>query len=310
MSLFGQDNAPHGKKGKQLNSEVIVSSRQDSSPMWRGQQCETNKALRSFSQEDILTALWQLIVGRIRHIWSWFASSVSSENVLYFWCFRRTKSRSRRWDGCSRMDETPGSSPNANSCSFQFWNKFPLLLFGYYSLGVLADSMRLLLPIHLRGLANLPRGSWRHFSTCRARMREEYVRDRKNVNIVTLGASQHGKTLLCSRLTEALSDHGVPVKKVDGIGFRVFYEIVQRCPTLTTWRQRKRAGSLSRPHICSFGVGIPTWHLGWRLKRHKACLEKPLYDLCHPIAWQTCQEAFNMWKTAWPFSHMPTWHCW
>ena len=63
MSLFGQDNAPHGKKGKQLNSEVIVSSRQDSSPMWRGQQCETNKALRSFSQEDILTALWQLIVG-------------------------------------------------------------------------------------------------------------------------------------------------------------------------------------------------------------------------------------------------------
>ena len=33
MSLFGQDNAPHGKKGKQLNSEVIVSSRQDSSPM-------------------------------------------------------------------------------------------------------------------------------------------------------------------------------------------------------------------------------------------------------------------------------------
>ena len=164
---------------------------------------------------------------RIRHIWSWFASSVSSENVLYFWCFRRTKSRSRRWDGSSRMDETPGSSPNANSCSFQFWNKFPLLLFGYYSLGVLADSMRLLLPIHLRGLANLPRGSWRHFSTCRARMREEYVRDRKNVNIVTLGASQHGKTLLCSRLTEALSDHGVPVKKVDGIGFRVFYEIVQ-----------------------------------------------------------------------------------
>ena len=89
-------------------------------------------------------------------------------------------------------------------------------------------------------------------------MREEYVRDRKNVNIVTLGASQHGKTLLCSRLTEALSDHGVPVKKVDGIGFRVFYELVQRCPTLTTWRQRKRAGSLSRPHICSFGVGIPT----------------------------------------------------
>ena len=49
-------------------------------------------------------------------------------------------------------------------------------------------------------------------------MREEYVRDRTNVNIVTLGASQHGKTLLCSRLTEALSAHGVPVKKVDRAG--------------------------------------------------------------------------------------------
>ena len=44
------------------------------------------------------------------------------------------------------------------------------------------------------------------------------MRDRTNVNIVTLGASQHGKTLLCSRLTEALSAHGVPVKKVDRAG--------------------------------------------------------------------------------------------
>ena len=44
------------------------------------------------------------------------------------------------------------------------------------------------------------------------------MRDRPNVNIVTLGASQHGKTLLCSRLTEALSAHGVPVKKVDRVG--------------------------------------------------------------------------------------------
>jgi len=43
------------------------------------------------------------------------------------------------------------------------------------------------------------------------------VRDRTNVNIVTLGASQHGKTLLCSRLTEVLSAHGVPVKKVSDI---------------------------------------------------------------------------------------------
>ena len=81
---------------------------------------------------------------------------------------------------------------------------------------MLADSMSLLLPIQLKALLKIPRGfSWRGFSTCRARLREEYVRDRTNVNIVTLGASQHGKTLLCSRLTEALSEHGVPVKKVD-----------------------------------------------------------------------------------------------
>ena len=81
---------------------------------------------------------------------------------------------------------------------------------------MLADSMSLLLPIHLKALQKIPRGSsWRYFSTCRARLREDYVRDRTNVNIVTLGASQHGKTLLCSRLTEVLSAHGVPVKKVD-----------------------------------------------------------------------------------------------
>jgi len=43
------------------------------------------------------------------------------------------------------------------------------------------------------------------------------VRSRTNVNIVTLGASQHGKTLLCSRMTEALSTHGVPAKKVSDI---------------------------------------------------------------------------------------------
>merc|ERR1719400_16190 len=78
--------------------------------------------------------------------------------------------------------------------------------------------MSLLLPIHLKALQKIPRGSsWRHFSTCRALLREDYVRDRTNVNIVTLGASQHGKTLLCSRLTEVLSAHGVPVKKVSDI---------------------------------------------------------------------------------------------
>ena len=80
---------------------------------------------------------------------------------------------------------------------------------------MLAESMSLLLPNQLKAWTMILRGSWRHFSTCRARLREDYVRDRTNVNIVTLGASQHGKTLLCSRLTEALSANGVPVKKVD-----------------------------------------------------------------------------------------------
>ena len=95
-------------------------------------------------------------------------------------------------------------------------------------------------------------------------MREENVRDRTNVNIVTLGASQHGKTLLCSRLTEVLSVHGVPVKKVDWIRFwSVLCSMhVQRCLILTIWRQKKRVESLSPPPICSFGAMTLNWYLG------------------------------------------------
>ena len=126
-------------------------------------------------------------------------------------------------------------------------------------------QMSLMLPIPLKALLKIPRGSsWRHFSTCRARMREEYVRDRTNVNIVTLGASQHGKTLLCSRLTEALSAHGVPVKKVDraGLKWKFLCILVQRCPILTTWLRKRRVGCLSRPRICNFGARTPNWCLG------------------------------------------------
>ena len=44
--------------------------------------------------------------------------------------------------------------------------------------------------------------------------REQFVRERENVNMVSLGASQHGKTVLASRLSQALGPGGVPVKTV------------------------------------------------------------------------------------------------
>ena len=47
--------------------------------------------------------------------------------------------------------------------------------------------------------------------------REQFVRERENINMVTLGASQHGKTVLASRLTMALASGGVPVKTVPEI---------------------------------------------------------------------------------------------
>ena len=95
-------------------------------------------------------------------------------------------------------------------------------------------------------------------------MREENVRDRKNVNIVTLGASQHGKTLLCSRLTEVLNAHGVPVKKVawTRLWAVLCSMLVERCRILTIWRQKKRVESLSPLPICSFGAVTPNWYLG------------------------------------------------
>ena len=44
--------------------------------------------------------------------------------------------------------------------------------------------------------------------------RDEFIRDKSIVNLVTLGAGQHGKTTLASRLTKVLASHGVPVKEV------------------------------------------------------------------------------------------------
>ena len=51
--------------------------------------------------------------------------------------------------------------------------------------------------------------------------RAQFVRERENVNMVTLGASQHGKTVLASRLTVALGPGGVPVKTVQEIDHSV-----------------------------------------------------------------------------------------
>jgi translation elongation factor EF-Tu-like GTPase len=65
--------------------------------------------------------------------------------------------------------------------------------------------------------AAAPRLSWRALSSSAARHREDFVRARTNVNAVTLGASQHGKTLLCARLSLALAGHGVPPRTVQDI---------------------------------------------------------------------------------------------
>lgn len=52
------------------------------------------------------------------------------------------------------------------------------------------------------------------FSTSAVLCRDEFIRDKSIVNLVTLGAGQHGKTTLASRLTKVLASHGVPVKEV------------------------------------------------------------------------------------------------
>ena len=54
-------------------------------------------------------------------------------------------------------------------------------------------------------------GVWgRQGATSPTLLREEHVRARSNVNLVTLGAAGHGKTLLASRLAEVLARHGNP----------------------------------------------------------------------------------------------------
>jgi len=55
------------------------------------------------------------------------------------------------------------------------------------------------------------------FSTSSALHRDEFVRDKTIVNIVTLGAAQHGKTTLASRLTKVLAGQGVPGRDIADI---------------------------------------------------------------------------------------------
>ena len=61
--------------------------------------------------------------------------------------------------------------------------------------------------------------SFMKFSTSSARSKEQFVRDKENINIVTIGSEQHGKTWLASQLTLALSQQndGVVHKTVEMI---------------------------------------------------------------------------------------------
>eukprot|EP00092_Neocalanus_flemingeri_P000781 GFUD01000831.1.p1 GENE.GFUD01000831.1~~GFUD01000831.1.p1 ORF type:complete len:405 (+),score=112.31 GFUD01000831.1:48-1262(+) len=63
--------------------------------------------------------------------------------------------------------------------------------------------------------------SKRLLSTSKVLSRESFVRDKANVNLITLGATQHGKTALASRLTKVLASHGVPTKEVHDIDHSV-----------------------------------------------------------------------------------------
>merc|ERR1719187_3215841 len=77
------------------------------------------------------------------------------------------------------------------------------------------------------------------FSTSSPASREQFVRERENINIVTLGASQHGKTTMASRLTQALAPAGVPVKTVQDIDNSVSERENQRSESvshLEVWR--------------------------------------------------------------------------
>ena len=79
-------------------------------------------------------------------------------------------------------------------------------------------SSSLILPKKL--FQNLRRGLHYHkrnLVVSQSLCREGFFRDKMIANLVTFGATQHGKTTLASKLTKALSQEGVTVKEIDDI---------------------------------------------------------------------------------------------
>ena len=61
----------------------------------------------------------------------------------------------------------------------------------------------------------------RSLFTSTVNLRENFIRNKDNVNIVMLGASQHGKTTLASNMTKVLATHGVTAKEIQDIDHSV-----------------------------------------------------------------------------------------
>jgi len=80
------------------------------------------------------------------------------------------------------------------------------------------------LVLHKKLFQNLRRGFHYHrrnLAVTQFLCRESFVRDKLIANLVTLGATQHGKTTLASKMTKALSQEGVTIKEIDDIDHSV-----------------------------------------------------------------------------------------
>ena len=81
--------------------------------------------------------------------------------------------------------------------------------------------------------------SFMKFSTSSVRSKEQFVRDKDNINIVTLGSEQHGKTWLASQLTLALS------QQHDGVG----HKSVEMIDHSASERENKRSEHASHMEL-------------------------------------------------------------
>jgi len=79
------------------------------------------------------------------------------------------------------------------------------------------------------------------FSTINSRSKEQFVRDKVNINIVTLGSEQHGKTWLASELSRVMSEQG------DGVQFRSMDMIDQS----VSERENKRSENATHMELWS-----------------------------------------------------------